>query len=169
MSKKQEYAFSKEDLLQVLDYDKENGCFYNKKTRGAALNGYTAGCKKANGYVYVGVFRRQILCHRLVWFVEHGVWPLMVLDHIDGDKSNNRILNLRLATYSQNSINRKVMANSKTQLKGVWFNKKKNRYRACVRCDNKRIYLGSYRTPEEAHAAYVAKAAELHQEFMRTN
>lgn len=163
------YSFSKQELEVFLEYDAKNGVFYRKKTNNKYRVGEVMGCQKANGYVYVGVFKKHILAHRLVWFFEHGVWPSQVLDHIDGNKANNRIENLRLATYSQNSINRPVMSNSKTQLKGVWFNKKKNRYRAVIKCNHQRIHIGMFKTPEEAHAAYVAKAKELHQEFMRAN
>lgn len=167
MPKPQSYPFSKEEIEVHLEYDKENGCFYRKQLHQKMPAGSIVGCKKANGYIYVGLFKKHIFCHRLVWFFEHGEWPTKVIDHIDGDKTNNKITNLRLATYSQSSMHRKVMSNSKSQLKGVIFIKRKNRYRATIRCNNKRIYLGYYKTAEEAHVAYVAKAKELHKEFMK--
>lgn len=167
MNKPKSYPFTKQEIEEHLEYDKENGCFYRKTSFNAISIGSIAGCKKANGYIYVGIFKKHIFCHRLVWFFEHGEWPTKVIDHIDGDKTNNKISNLRLATYSQSSMHRKVMKNSKSQLKGVIFLKRKNRYRAYIRCNNKRIHIGTYKTAEEAHAAYVAKAKELHKEFMR--
>ena len=102
--------------------------------------------------------------HRIIWEMVNGPIPKgMQIDHIDGNRRNNAITNLRLATPMQNTQNRKVSKISKSQLKGVY--KYKNRWVATINLNRKRYYLGMHKTKEGAHAAYCAKSIELHKDF----
>lgn len=103
-----------------------------------------------------------VLMHRLIMDAPVGI----LVDHIDGDTLNNRRQNLRLATNSQNMANRKTNSNSIAGLKGVSFFGSK--WRAEIQCNNKRYPLGSFSTPEEAHAAYIEAAKRLFGEFARS-
>ncbi len=103
-----------------------------------------------------------IRMHRVIMDAPAG----MEVDHRDGDGLNNTRANLRLATKSQNMANRGAPRANKTGLKGAfpcgkgWMSR--------IRHQGKQIYIGFYATPEEAHAAYAAKAREIHGEFART-
>lgn len=155
------------ELKQHLEYDAANGCFYRKTSNNQHKVGELAGNKRKNGYSIVKVCKTNILIHRLVWLFEHGEWPKECLDHIDGDKSNNRIQNLREATYAQNRVNTGVQVNNLLGLKGVQLHTQSGKYRARITWNGKKRSLGLYYTPEEAHAAYVEAAKQLHKEFMR--
>jgi len=89
------------------------------------------------------------------------------VDHINGDSLDNRIENLRLVTNHQNCFNRKINSNSTSGLKGVTWNKKDQRWRAQIRFDGEKIFLGNYKCPNEAYAAYCKASADLHGEFGR--
>lgn len=160
-------GLSLNEIKQHIKYDAKNGCFYRKQTNNQHKVGEIAGNKRKNGYVILKVCGVNILAHRLVWLFEYGEWPKECLDHIDGDKSNNKIKNLREATYAQNKCNSKVRKDNELGLKGVNFDKKLKRYRARIFYNGKNLSLGSYNTKEEAHAVYVAKAKEIQKEFMK--
>lgn len=105
----------------------------------------------------------MILMHRLVSDAPDG----MVVDHIDGDGLNNRRANIRHCTRSQNNMNVGLRSDNAIRLKGVCLDKRVNRWKAEIRCDGKRKFLGYFETPDRAHAAYVAAAADVHGEFAR--
>jgi hypothetical protein len=111
-----------------------------------------------------GKFRR-ILLHRLISGAPQGV----IVDHIDGDRLNNRRENLRLCGNAENLRNRKTPKNNKTGYKGVSRDARRNKYQAIIKAENKKHYLGSFDTPEKAALAYNAAAIRLHGEFARLN
>ena len=96
-------------LRELLFYDANTGNLIWKITRSLnAMAGTKAGyCKKSDGYVYVRVEQKAYTAHRLAWLYVHGVWPTQCLDHINGERADNRFLNLRPATVKQNAENRK--------------------------------------------------------------
>jgi hypothetical protein len=113
----------------------------------------------------VTLFGRMILRHLIVWALHHGEWPTTDLDHKNRDSLDDRIENLRLATSSQNGANRVKQSNNTSGFKGVswdWYNR---RWRAQISVEKKRINLGNYDTPEEAHAAYCRAAKKYFGEF----
>lgn len=94
-----------------------------------------------------------------------GEWPADMIDHKNRDRTDNRWENLREATRSQNNANRR--ASSTHGFKGATFNRRQGRWMAQTKVNGKRVYLGYYDTPEEAHAAYVAAAERYFGEFAR--
>ena len=112
---------------------------------------------KSTGYRQVGINNKQYKYHRLVYFIHNDDWDIHdtcrdnSIDHIDQDKLNNNIENLRVVTHSQNMWNRDV--------KGYCFNKASGKYRAQIVVDGKNKYLGEFVSEDDARNAYLnAKA-----------
>lgn len=130
--------------------------------------GKPAGGPHKEGYSSVYVEwqgkRHGLLVHRVLWAMKHGEWPRNTIDHINMDRTDNRICNIREATYTENNVNRPSRRNG---LKGVVFCKQTGRYRAQVSYKNKSIWLGRFKTEIEAHEAYMNKCKELYGEFAR--
>lgn len=129
--------------------------------------GSIAGSLKENGYVRVSIQNRLYWAHRVVWAIHTGAWPDHEIDHINGNPSDNRIENLRLATRLQNSANRGPVAGKAVGLLGVQWRKKEKKFYSQIRENGKRRSLGFFDTAEEAHAAYMAVARRLYGEFVR--
>ena len=158
-------GISHEELLRILKYDPDTGDFHwavriGRKTRAGAKAGTPQGKDRYLAVTYQG---EHYLAHRLAWYYVHGVWPDGPIDHINADKVDNRIANLRVVTSSINAQNighrpRK----SKTTLIGAV--PEDNRFRAAIwsPADKRLIRLGRFDTPEEAHAAYVEAKRKLH-------
>ena len=153
------------DLLKHLfEYDKETGKLYWKMSKGTAKKGNVVGCDNGRGYLRASINSKLYLVHRLVFLMHKGYLPA-VLDHIDGNSRNNRIENLRPASKSQNQHNRKTGKNNTSGFKGVSYNKKAAKFRARISHLNKSIFLGLYKTPEEADAVVRKAREELHGGF----
>ena len=119
------------------------------------------------GYYRIELGGRRYFAHRLAWYLHYGEWPSAMIDHINGDRKDNRIANLRLANQSQNSANAKRYSNNSTGYKGV-SERRPGQFRASVRKDGKLRHLGTFSTPEAAYDAYVEAANDLHGSFART-
>jgi hypothetical protein len=151
----------------TLRYDPETGLFYwlggQKKTRA----GQIAGTIDKDGYIIICADRRLYRAHRLAWLWVSGEWPQGQVDHRDLDKANNRFLNLREATKSQNMRNLKCRSSSATGIKGVQFDPRRNLYYAKITTEGRKTWLGYHQTIDLAAAAYLAAAQEHHKEFAR--
>lgn len=154
-------------LREVLRYDPATGDFFWKvQTNSRALVGMQAGANSLSGpvnnkYRVINIDKKQYRAHNLVWFYFHGTWPTKVLDHINGNSLDNRIENLRDVTRQQNSWNLQgPKRNNRSGLLGVDWKASKKRWRAQIRIKGKRLWLGEYKTAEEASAAYQ-KAKQL--------
>jgi hypothetical protein len=157
-----------ERLRELLDYDQETGRLTNKVSRGAsAPAGQLAGSKfrYPDGYPRVTINGKMYLAHRLAWLYVTGVWPVAQIDHINGVSDDNRFANLREASASENSRNSKLPTSNTSGFKGVCRHRKG--WQATIRIDGRTVYLGMFKTPEAAHAAYCAAAREHHGEFAR--
>lgn len=130
------------------------------------LKGSKAGCIRKVGYEYITINTQQYRTHRLIYLYHHGILPSMV-DHINGNKLDNRIENLREATNSQNQMNRGASCRSKSKIKGV--SQVGNRWRATICHQQQDINLGYYLTKEEATKAYNQAATQYFGEFARLN
>lgn len=146
-----------------LSYDKESGQFTWLTSPNNRIHvGDIAGCLDHRGYIIIKVLGERWQAHRLAWFFETGEIPSSPVDHINGKRSDNRISNLRLAPRSINQENqRSPKANNKLGLLGVV--RDRSRFRATVRVKGKVINVGTFDSPEEAHAAYLAVKREVHE------
>ena len=154
-----------ERLKQLFEYQ-EGSLVRRISVTSNAKKGAIAGCFSKDGYGRVNVDGRQYLIHRIIFMLCHGECP-EELDHIDGNRSNNRIENLRAASRGENQYNTSRQKNSTTGYKGVTLHKKSGMFHAKIRASGVHKYIGSYGTAEEAYAAYCAVAKELHGKFFR--
>ena len=156
-----------ENLWEVFDVDFSNGLlFWKKQLSSRAKIGALVGTGDKTGYQRTYIFKNRFLVHRIIWAMKHGAWPDGMIDHINGNKSDNRIENLRLATKSQNNVNNpKPQKNNKLGVRGVSFHKGTGKFIAQLRKDKKRINLGYFNTIEEASKAYIAASQQYHGEF----
>ena len=149
---------SKEILRELFDYHPD-GFFLYKKHRIKSKIGSPVYCfKKANGYKYV-YFKRYMTLHRLIYIWHHGDQPDFI-DHIDRDRENNRIENLRPATPSLNNMN-KVCARGRSKYRGVSWCERAQNWKARIQYEGKSHSLGRYKTEIDAATAYNIKAFEL--------
>ena len=154
---------TQERLREVLAYDPATGILTWKVGTSRGRVGAQAGVTTKLGYRYVAVDARKYLAHRLAWLHYHGKWPNKELDHINGNRDDNRIANLREANKYQNAHN-SPRAVGATGYRGV--RQKGRRFQAIITARNRRISLGWFATAEEAHAAYVEGARKHHGEFV---
>jgi hypothetical protein len=145
---------SPEYLKSLLHYCPETGIFTTVRA------GHVVGTTTPNGYISIGHNKQTYYAHRLAWLYMIGRWPADTIDHINTERGDNRFLNLREATKSENHGNR----NPRIGLKGVTRGSK-NSWSATITCKGKTHYLGSFRSPEAASAAYRAAAERLFGEY----
>jgi hypothetical protein len=107
-----------------------------------------------NGYIRIGINNKLYVAHRLAWLYVHGEFPESEIDHINGDRADNRILNLRKATPAENSQNRARYCSNSSGFMGVYFNKRHKKYCARINHLGKKKHLGLYDTAELAFEAY---------------
>lgn len=148
-------------LREYLSYDPQTGIITWKKHkhRSTIQPGDRAGYIDASGYEYVRINRMAIASHIIAWALTYGECPENHIDHINGDRSDNRIVNLRTATFRQNQQNRLIHRNGR--LPGA-LPKKNGKWEAKASINGKTKYLGLYPTAEEAHEAYVNALKEVH-------
>ena len=160
-----------EEVKELFDY--KDGELYWKKPLNSTMRkrkyydlGDKAGKQHSAGYVQICLNRRLYLAHRLIFLWHHGYLP-RVLDHIDGNRLNNKIENLRAATYSENQFNRKIGKNNTSGHKGISWSLQYQKWLARIWCHGKAIYLGKYDNLDDAVKAVKLKREELHKEFAR--
>jgi len=140
-------------LRELFDYVPETGQLLRKKSnsKGPGKKGDSVGSLTENGYLRTSVKRRRYQVHRIIWCWVTGEWPNkgMVIDHINGDRSDNRWNNLRLCTARQNAFNRKAPRSSATGFTGVYKDKRTGKF--FVKISGK--YVGTYDTLNLAIAA----------------
>jgi len=124
-----------------------------------ALN--TAGYRQGN------IFSKQFVAHRIIWAIAYGALGDEEIDHVDGDRTNNRLTNLRVASRSENQHNRKIARHNTSGFKGVSWMARDKLWRARIGVGGKRHRLGDFGTIEEAAAAYARASAEMHGAFSR--
>lgn len=155
-----------ERLRELLVYNPDTGELRWRIGRPGASAGSIAGCNGGK-YTEVRVDRKLLQAHRVAWAIFYGKWPSSDLDHKDADKSNNRIINLREATESQNAANRTVGEANTSGVKGVTWDADRSLWRAQIMHGGKNIFLGRFSEKDAAGDAYAAKATEIYGEFAR--
>jgi hypothetical protein len=158
---------SHDELLRILRYEKDTGLFFWNAPRPKIRVGQQAGYLHHKGYVNLEINGKHYAAHRLAWFYCTGKWPTDQVDHINCDKSDNRIDNLREAANGQNQTNTQIR--NKLGCKGVIYRKslKQKPFIAKIRHSKKDIHIGCFATLEEAADAYKDFAKKLHGEFAR--
>lgn len=155
-------------LLEVVSYEPETGVFRwkvatSRKTRIGAVMATRSKCTRGGIYLQGRIDGRIYRLHRLAWLYMTGAWPCAEVDHINGDPTDNRWLNLRDVPRSMNQQNIRVAKrNSKTGLLGA-FPARGGRFRAAIRTGSEFIHLGHFSTAIEAHRAYIDAKRRLHQ------
>jgi hypothetical protein len=152
-------------LRDELSYEADTGVFRWKTDRiGKTKGGDVAGCINDGGYRILRFGNVIYRAHRLAWWFVHGEMPSGVIDHINGVTTDNRIANLRVASFRTNAQNvHKAKAGSRTGLLGVCAPSDRKCFTASIR-DNqgRKLHLGTFVTPEDAHAAYMAAKRRMH-------
>jgi len=157
-------------LRELLNYNPETGVFtWRLKPCDRIAAGMVAGGEGGRGYSQICIGRTRYQSHRLAWFYVYGEWPIHQIDHINLDRADNRIANLREATPSQNGSNRKSSPKTSNPLKGANWDKRKKNWVARICIDRRVICLGRFKTAEQAHDAYMQAARKLFGEFARAD
>jgi hypothetical protein len=152
-----------ERLRELLNYDPETGVFTRRVSRrGGGPAGSVAGLLSDRWrYNTVVIDNKRYAAHRLAWLYMTGEWPEHQIDHINGDALDNRFSNLRDVTGSLNQQNkRRPPRHNKTGLLGVCY--AANGYQASIWVGGRSVYIGRYKTADEAHDAYVKAKREMH-------
>lgn len=155
---------TKELLHSLFEY--RNGELYHRKAIGPKKAGAKAGSRKADGVSHVRVEGSMQLVHRMVFLMHHGYLPEMV-DHINRDRSDNRIENLRAATHAQNAYNSIARVDSTSKIKNVTYNSRINKWQVRVAANKQRFYAGCFDTLEKAEKMAIELRNKLHGEFAR--
>lgn len=157
---------NQERLKSLLHYDPIIGRWTWRITRGRlAPAGSNAGFRDKSGYVVIRVDRKLYRAHRLAWLYVTGKWPKDQIDHINGDRSDNRFRNLREATGFQNRANSRKRKDNTSGYKGVHWRQDANKWRARIHSNGKCVYLGYFSSKEGAHAAYISASKIYHGKF----
>lgn len=158
-------------IREHMEYNPDTGkLLWKKKPRytNMVIVGREVGSPRGkDGYRQVHLFRTTYLIHRLCWLYHYGEMPNGQIDHIDVNKHNNAISNLRIVNNAQNSQNRRKRSNQKvtSKYKGVYYHKVNNIWIGRIQND----YLGSFRSEEDAALAYNKAALERFGAFARLN
>ena len=156
-------------LRERLYYDPETGLFTwvsKKSPKSRVKVGTTAGTIESYGYRIIKLYGKIYKAHRLAWLYMTGEWPAELIDHINGNRSDNRWGNLREATPAQNVMNMKPVGASGA--KGVCWHKKDKKWQAAIRHRGTTLYLGQFNSRDEAARVYAVAARDLFGEFART-
>lgn len=154
-----------EDIREAFEYDRETGVLLRKFKGGHVRQ--VGGKKASDGYVKVGFNGREYPAHRIIWWLVHGELPSAFIDHVNGDKSDNRLCNLRLASDAENKRNVGMRRHNTSGFKGVTWDKVNRRWLAHATLNGRGVHLGRHRTKEAAAEAYRNFARENHGEFYK--
>lgn len=165
MSHKEE-SISVERLNKLFCYDPKTGILTNKIKRSSrAIKGAISGKVNDQGYLCVCVDRVCVRVHRLVFAMYYGKWPKQQIDHSNGNRSDNRIENLREATHSQNLQNTKKRENNTSGVHGVHWSKRAKKWQVQIEHQRKRIYIGIFENLTDATFARKEAEKKYHAEY----
>lgn len=159
---------TQEYLYNILNYNKDTGIFTWNKRNNKSFNtnfyNKEAGTIGNHGYLAIKVLNKMYLAHRLAWFYIYRLWPDNDIDHINNNRLDNRIINLREATRKENQQNLKkcYSTNKSTGLLGSSFNKKREKYESHITINYIKYSLGFFDTAEDAHNVYLQVKREKH-------
>lgn len=154
-------------LKELFHYCPDSGLFTRRVSPNNRVKaGDVAGCVSGDGYLRIRIDRKLYLAHRLAWLYQTGDWPKKkTIDHINRVRADNRWLNLREATDSENQANRPAQRNNASGRKGVCWDKRDNNWRVQIVCDGHQYYLGQFDNLEEAAAMFEGASKLIRGEF----
>ena len=157
-----------DNVLDYVTYNQDTGIFSWKGRASLSVPiGGVVGSKTKSGYVEARIGGRRYLLHRLAWFVVHGEWPNGEIDHINGIRDDNRIDNLRVATFCNNQQNKGVRVDNTSGVKGVCWDKWSKSWKARVSSNGVLVYEGRFKNIDDANAAVERARIEHHGKFAR--
>ncbi len=150
-------------LKSLFEYDPLTGIVTWKEGRSNMVKGSRVGCKNGSGYLIVTINSKSYRLHRIIWVYMFSTIPKNFhIDHTNGNKTDNRLSNLRLVTNKQNQENRPAPINSSSGYRGVTWHKSYKKWMARICSNKKRITIGFFDTSEEAYEAYKKAAKNLY-------
>lgn len=159
-------------LREILLYHPETGEFLWRRAKGngvyAGDRAGTTNIKSGMAYRYIQLNGKRFQAHRLAWLYVHGEWPLGLIDHVNGDGLDNRIVNLRPATASQNMANARLSNRNSSGEKGVSWNSRAKKWQAFIGVAGKNKNLGQFAVKADAIEAYRSAAQRYFGEFVRS-
>jgi len=156
---------TQEEVNKLFKYNPKTGILtnrINRSPRGKA--GFTVGSSDGRGYLNTTIHGNPYKIHRIIFLYVNGYLPDQV-DHIDGDRGNNKIKNLRPATNKENQQNSKISKNNTSGYKGVSWCKVRKKYIAKIYQNGKNNNLGGFDDPEVAAQALRIERVSIHGEF----
>lgn len=149
---------------ELLSYDPETGVITRKVSLvySTPVGSIAGSVNKYKGYVAVFVDGTRYQAHRVAWLMMSGRWPRGHIDHVDGNRANNRWSNLREASVAENNQNMRAASNNTSGLRGVSWMSKAKKWRAQICLDKKITYLGLFDDKAEAHEAYLSAKRKIH-------
>lgn len=154
-------ALTVEKVREILNYNPDTGFIYWKCRLPSRRKDLLAGTLTRAGYWQVSLMCKTYLAHRVAWALHYGAWPSAQVDHINRDRADNRIVNLRLATLEQQRAN-SVGWSLRGMPKGVAA------HGPSFQAHFKGKAIGTFPTPELAHAAYCKVAASCYGDYFHS-
>jgi hypothetical protein len=148
-------------LRATFSYDAATGLFTRLISRGNRRAGHVQTSLRNDGYNGFAIDKKLYLAHRLAWLYVYGRWPDGTIDHINRNKSDNRIENLREVTQAENLQNTIARIDCSSGLKGVQL--RRGRWNARITVGQKRTHIGTFNSPEAAAKAYAEAARRMHK------
>lgn len=153
------------ELKELLEYNVDTGIFTWKINKSPMRSGNIAGSVAKDRYTNIQINKKIYKAHRLAWLYVYGSFPNKCIDHINGNRSDNKISNLREANHSQNGMNKKMQSNNTSGVRGVYWNRNVKKWHAEVRLKGKRIYLGLFDSLELAELVVSETRLKYHGQF----
>lgn len=156
-------------LKSQVDYDPETGIFTWPLSKGKKHGGKVAGCADPRGYIRIGILKKRYWAHRLAWLYVYGEMPDCDIDHVNQNKNDTRISNLRLASRNMNNGNSGIWKTNTSGYRGVSLDKKDGKYECYIWKEDVKHHLGRFFCPKEAALRYNKEALDYFGEYASLN
>lgn len=169
---------TQEIVAKQLRYDADTGVLYRKpipetnrldRMRNTRFADKPITYQNSTGHIQLQINGHTYLAHRVIWLLVYGAWPTKDIDHVDGDRINNRLANLREATASQNACNIKVRSDNTSGYRGVYRSSVPGKWCAHIGHELQKIHLGTFNCITAAAIAHDLAAKRLHGDFASLN